>query len=99
MCLAAHPVRQHKQMQRCHNAKAVLVIGAHATHIGHAAAHNLHGDSPALAGHTRRARDAGNPVPTLTDTLPKRKAMNPTDYSLFGPTFGSSPCHYGADTP
>jgi hypothetical protein len=29
------------------------------------------------------ARVAGNPVPTLTDAQSSRKAMNPTDYSLF----------------
>src|SRR6266849_2342799 len=83
MRFAAHPIRQHKQVQRGHNAKAVLVVGAHATYIGHAAAHDLHEQSPALAEHTRPARNAGNPVPTLTDTPASRKAMNPTNYSLF----------------
>src|SRR5882762_4714577 len=71
-------------MQRCHNAKAVLIVGAHATHIGHATAHDLHTNSPAAAGHTRPACSASNPVPTLTDALPTRTPMNPTNYSLFG---------------
>src|ERR1700676_4348234 len=83
MRFATHPVRQHKQVQRGYNAKAVLVVGAHATHVGHAAAHNLHKDSTASAGHTQPARTAGNPVPTLTDRPSLRKAMNPTNYSLF----------------
>src|SRR6266404_3175502 len=70
-------------MQGGHNAEAVLIVGTHATDIGHAAAHDLHGDSPAVSGHTRPPRSASNPVPTLTDAPRTRMAMNPTDYSLF----------------
>ncbi len=66
---STHAVREHEQVQRRHNAEVVLVVGAHAPHIGHAATDDLHGNSPFRAGHTQPARVAGNPALTLTDPM------------------------------
>src|SRR5947209_15664253 len=78
---SSHSIGEHKKVQWRHNAEAILIVGPHATYIGHAAANDLHADSPARAGYTPPACLADDPFPTLTDSSPSRQPLNPNDYS------------------
>src|SRR2546426_8712456 len=62
----------------------VFVVCAHPTHIGQAAACDSHTNSHCRSEITPRPTPVpGNSVPTLTEPQDRRKALNPTDYSLF----------------
>src|SRR5260370_23729424 len=82
--LAPHAVGKHEEAQRLNDLVAIFVVCTHATHIGHAATCDSH-------THSRCRRETtplpppvpGNSPPTLAEPQGSRKALNPTDYSLF----------------
>ncbi len=82
---APHAVGKHKEVQRPIDLVAIFVVRTHATHIGHAAACDSHPTSPCPRETTPRpTRVPANCVPKLTEPQVRRKALNPTDYSLTG---------------
>jgi len=81
--LAAHAVGPTQTDVRCHNAKAVLIVGPNATHIGHAAAHDLQ-QTPLPPGAHPTRRERQEPVLHANRRAAYPSAMNPTNYSLFG---------------
>jgi hypothetical protein len=46
---SAHSIRQHVEVQRRDNAKAIFVVRTHATNVSHAATRDLHACSDSLA--------------------------------------------------
>src|SRR6266702_3735344 len=81
---APHTVGKHEEVQWFNDLVAIFVVGTHATQVGHAATCDSHTNSPCRGETTRRPTPVpGNSAPTLTEPRRQRKALNPTDYSLF----------------
>src|SRR6266404_1362171 len=79
-----HAVGKHVEVQRLNDLVTVFVVRTHATQIGHAATGDSHANSPCPRKATPLpTRVPGNSAPTLTEPRGPRKAVNPTDYSLF----------------
>src|SRR5882762_4562140 len=88
---APHAVGKHEEIQRLNDLVAIFVVCAHATHIAHAATRDSHTNSHRRPEITRLpALVPGNSVLTLTEPQGRRKALNPTDYSLFRHMRGGS---------
>src|SRR5580704_1417789 len=84
--LTAHPVRQHKEIQRFDNAETILVIRAHPPQIGDAAAYDPHRFSRCCSLSDPVSTPVpGNPVLTLADPFRRRKAVTLTDYLVLRP--------------
>src|SRR5207302_2482301 len=81
---APHAVGKHEEIQRLNDLVAIFVICTHATHIGHAATRDSHTNShPRPEIISLPTLVPRNSVLTLTEPHGLRKALNPTDYSLF----------------
>src|SRR5437870_10400622 len=81
---ASHAVGKHKEVQRLNDLEAIFVVGTDPTYIGHAAACNSHTNSRCPLEITPLPIPIpGDSVPKLPEPQGPRKALNPTDYSLF----------------
>src|ERR1700731_1131312 len=84
MDFASHAVGKHEEVEALNDLVTIFVVGAPPTHIGHAATCDSHTNSHCRPEITPRPTPVpGNSVPTLTEPQDRRKALNPTDYSLF----------------